>query len=72
MFKIRQYIVGVVVHGFGIHLFRHLDVFPRGTNVTIEVFHRVFETIWDQKKRLPKKFYIQVSEMLRIYRYCFC
>ena len=61
MFKIRQFIVGVVIHGFGIHLFRHLDVFPRGSNVTIEVFHRVFDAILAVKKRLPRKFYIQVD-----------
>ena len=61
MFKIRQFIVGVVIHGFGIHLFRHLDVFPRGSNVTIEVFHRVFGAILAVKQRLPRKFYIQVG-----------
>lgn len=41
-------------------MYRHLDVFPRGANVTVEVFHRTFERIVEEKGRLPKKFYIQV------------
>ena len=44
MFKIRQFVVGAVVHGVGVFLFRHLETFPRGANVTIEVLHRLFST----------------------------
>lgn len=45
IFKIRQYVVGVVIHGVGIHLYRHIDLFKRGANVTIEVLHRMLEVL---------------------------
>ena len=65
MFKIRQFVVGAVVHGVGVFLFRHLETFPRGANVTIEVLHRLFATIKAKKGRLPKKLYVQLDNCWR-------
>ena len=45
MYKIRQFVVGAVIHGVGIHLYRHIDRFGRGANVTIEVLHRILEKL---------------------------
>ena len=45
MYKIRQFVVGAVIHGVGIHLYRHIDRFGRGANVTIEVLHQILEKL---------------------------
>ena len=65
IWKARQYLVGGIVHGKGIYLFRHLDVFPRGANVTIEVLHRMLEDILRQEGRLPKVLYLQLDNCWR-------
>lgn len=64
--KLLENVLGAVVHGFGIQLYRHLDKFPRGANVTIEVLHRMILTVWEKNGgRLPKKLYIQMDNCWR-------
>ena len=63
--KMRQYLVGAIVHGRNVYFYRHLDVFPRGANVTIEVLHRLFEDTYERYGGLPKRLYLQMDNCWR-------
>ena len=66
IFKFRQYVVGVVTHGVGVKLYRHLSKFPRGANVTISVLHQMLLCLWRSNGGvLPRKMYLQMDNCWR-------
>lgn len=58
-------IMGVLAHGRGSWAFTHLKNCKSGTNITIEVIHRVLVSILDAEGKLPDKLFIQLDNTTR-------
>ena len=67
MMKIRQYVLGAVVHHRGVYLFRSLDNFARGSNSTIGCLHQLFSVLVDEDggRPLPKTVFLQMDNCTR-------
>ena len=71
IYKMSQYIISCesFTRGIPCHLFHHIPIFPRDSNLSIEVLHRTltkaFKLRKEKNKKLPRVLYIQLDNCWR-------
>jgi hypothetical protein len=63
--KVGLHVMGAIVHGRRAYAYTILDTCPLGSNVTIDVLHRVMKAELDRTGTLPKTMYLQLDNTTR-------
>ena len=63
--KVGLHVMGAIVHGRRAYTYTILDTCPLGSNVTIDVLHRVMKAELDRTGTLPKTLYLQLDNTTR-------
>ncbi len=63
LYRLRNHLMGVIVHGQGLYGFSFLDNFKHGANITIEAVHRVLVKEFERRGRIPmpRTFFLQLD-----------
>ena len=61
LYRLRNHLMGVIVHGQGLYGMSFLDNFKHGANITIEAVHRVLLKEFARRGYLPRIFYLQLD-----------
>ena len=63
LYRLRNHLMGVIVHGQGLFGFSFLDNFKHGANITCEAIHRVLVKEFERRGRIPmpRIFFLQLD-----------
>ena len=63
LYRLRNHLMGVIVHGQGLYGFSFLDNFKHGANITCEAVHRVLVKEFEKRGRIPmpRTFFLQLD-----------